>query len=76
MSQSDSSNTLACSGCQVGLQYAGTKRFREGTNWGILGEIGEFFEKSESFDIYYCPTCGRVELFVDGIGEELRPREG
>lgn len=20
-----------------------------------------------------CPRCGRVELFVDGIGEEFRP---
>jgi hypothetical protein len=22
---------------------------------------------------YVCPRCGRVELFVDGIGEEFRP---
>jgi hypothetical protein len=23
--------------------------------------------------VFVCPRCGRVELFVDGIGEELRP---
>jgi len=22
---------------------------------------------------FVCPRCGRVELFIDGIGEELRP---
>ena len=27
----------------------------------------------EHFDIYICLRCGRVELFVDGIGEEFRP---
>jgi hypothetical protein len=26
-----------------------------------------------SFDVFVCPRCGRVELFIDGIGEELRP---
>jgi len=25
------------------LDYVGRKRFHEGTNWGALGEIGEFF---------------------------------
>ena len=23
--------------------------------------------------VYVCPPCGRVELFIDGIGEEFRP---
>jgi len=24
-------------------------------------------------DVYMCPRCGRVE-FLDGVGEEFRPR--
>jgi hypothetical protein len=24
-------------------------------------------------DVFVCPRCGRVELIIDGIGEELRP---
>lgn len=39
--------------------YAGTKKFREGTRWGALGDIGELFVKKETFDVYYCPRCGR-----------------
>jgi hypothetical protein len=29
----------------------------------------------ENFDVYVCPRCGHVELFVEGIGEEFRPRQ-
>lgn len=56
------------------LEYVGTKRFHEGTRWGILGEVGELFQHREHFDVYTCPRCGRVEFFVDGVGEEFRPR--
>jgi hypothetical protein len=38
-----------------------------------MGEIGELFVNKERFDVYVCNRCGRVELFVDGIGEEFRP---
>lgn len=65
-------NPIVCPRCDVGLDFVGTKRFHEGRNWGALGEIGEFFVKKEAFDVYVCPRCGRVELFVDGIGEEFR----
>ena len=69
----DSGNPIACARCHQSLQYVGRKRFHEGTNWGILGEIGELFVKREHFDVYVCPRCGGVEFFVDGIGEALRP---
>ena len=69
-----STNPLQCPRCAVALDYVGTKKFHEGTRWGVLGELGELFVKKEHFDVYVCPRCGRVELFVDGIGEELRPR--
>ncbi len=64
---------IMCSSCKVPLRYAGTKRFHEGARWGILGDIGELFVNKETFDIYHCPRCGKVDFYVDGIGEDLRP---
>ena len=66
-------NPITCVRCERSLDYVGRKRFHEGTNWGALGELGELFVKREHFDVYVCPRCGRVELFVDGIGEAFRP---
>ena len=66
-------NPISCARCNTTLQYVGRKRFHEGTNWGVFGELGELFVKREHFDVYVCPRCGRVEFFVDGIGEEFRP---
>lgn len=67
-------NPISCPRCEQLLDFVGTKRLHEGTNWGVLGELGELFVKRERFDVYVCPRCGRVEFFVDGIGEEFRPR--
>lgn len=68
-----SQDPMHCPRCHTGLDYVGTKRFHEGTRWGVLGELGELFVNRQSFDVYVCPRCGRVELFVDGIGERFRP---
>jgi uncharacterized protein YbaR (Trm112 family) len=68
-------NPMICPRCDNPLEYVGTKKFHEGSRgWGFwLGDLGELFTHREHFDIYVCPRCGRVELFVDGIGEEFRP---
>lgn len=65
---------MRCPRCDDPLHYVGTKSFHEGTRWGLMGEIGELFVNKEHFDVYVCNRCGRVELFVDGIGEQFRPR--
>ena len=70
----DARDPISCQRCEQQMEFVGTKRLHEGTNWGVLGEIGEFFVKRERFDVYVCPQCGRVEFFVDGIGEASRPR--
>jgi hypothetical protein len=57
-----------CLRCEVEQRYLGTKKFREGANWGVLGELGHLFEHSETFDIFVCPTCGHVDFYVDGRG--------
>ncbi len=40
---------------------------------GFFGGLGELFVNRERFDVYVCPRCGRVEFFIDGVGESLRP---
>ena len=64
---------MQCPRCSTTLEYVGTKKFHEGKNWGVLGELGELFVNKQHFDVYMCGRCGRVELFVDGVGEEFRP---
>jgi phage FluMu protein Com len=66
-------NPMHCPRCTVILEYVGTKRFHEGTRWDLLFVLGELFVNREHFDLYVCPRCGRVEFFIDGIGEEFRP---
>ncbi len=71
--ETEAPRPLACPRCDVALAYVGTKAFHEGTRWGVLGELGELFVNKERLDVYSCPRCGRVEFFVDGVGEEFRP---
>jgi hypothetical protein len=59
-----------CTRCKIELRFMGSRKFHEGTNLGALGELGHLFETSESFDVYACPRCGHVDLFVDGLEEE------
>ena len=65
---------LACPRCQTAMRFIGTKKFHEGTRaWGfVLGDLGELLTKRINLDVYACPRCGRVELFLDGVGEHLR----
>ena len=72
MEPAPAENPIVCAACRLPLNYVGTRDFHEGTRWGVLGELGELFVNKEHFDVYVCPRCGRVSLFVDGIGEEFR----
>ena len=64
---------VTCPRCRVTLDFVGTRHFHEGTRaFDVLGGLWELFKNRERFDVYVCPRCGRVEFFVDGLGEELR----
>jgi hypothetical protein len=51
-----------CIRCHVEMRYRGTRT--------VLGEVGHLFENSDAFDVYVCPRCGHVDLFVNEIGAE------
>jgi hypothetical protein len=55
------------------MEFGGTKLFHEGTRaFDFLGGLFELLKHREAFDVYLCQRCGRVEFFLDGVGEELR----
>src|SRR5687768_15180813 len=62
---------VKCLRCGDGMRYGGTKRFHEGTRqWGFwLGNLGELFAHREHYDVYLCPRCGKLEFFLDGLGD-------
>lgn len=66
--------SLKCLRCGHAMEYGGTKKFHEGSRqWGFwLGDLGELFTNREHYDVYACPRCGKLELFIDGIGDDMR----
>ncbi len=66
---------MTCPTCRLTLDFIGTKRFHEGSQAApfLLGEIGELLVNKESFDVYVCSRCGRIQMFMDGVGEDFRP---
>lgn len=56
--------SINCLRCDVEMRYSGKFRFHEGANMGVLGNLFEFFQNREAFDLYVCPKCGKVEFFT------------
>jgi hypothetical protein len=55
---------LSCLRCNVPMKYSGVFKFHEGANTGLFGNLFELFMNRESFDLYVCPACGKVEFFT------------
>lgn len=51
------SRELDCLRCAVPMRYSGNYMLHEGYLTG-------FFTNKESFDLYLCPKCGKVEFFA------------
>ena len=54
---------MNCLRCAVPMAYSGNFKFHEGTRFGLFGNLMEAFVNRESFDLYECPKCGKVEFF-------------
>jgi hypothetical protein len=52
-----------CLHCSGDLVHAGTKKFHQGTHFGVFGDLGELLVDQESLDMYVCNGCGHVEFF-------------
>jgi len=55
---------INCLRCDIAMIYSGNYKFHEGTRLGMFGNLMEAFINRESFDLYLCPKCGKVEFFT------------
>jgi ribosomal protein L40E len=72
MIDNDNLNPMLCPRCNERLQHVGTREFHEGPGGGFFANWAEMFMNKEKLDMYVCQRCGRVEFFVDGIGQQFR----
>jgi hypothetical protein len=56
-----------CLRCKVPLDFLGNFKFNEAAGAGSAGNLLEVFINRESFDIYSCPECGKIEFFLPGF---------
>jgi hypothetical protein len=57
---------MNCLRCKTVLTYAGPRKFHQGPNFGVLGDLGELLVAKESVEMYICSECGHVEFFAFG----------
>lgn len=62
--QTRGSRNINCIRCNTKLLFSGNYKFHEGASIGFLGNLFEAFVNRESFDIYTCPKCGKVEFYI------------
>lgn len=56
---------ITCLRCKdVPMHFTGNYKFHEGTRFGAMGNLLELFVNKETFDLYVCPKCGKVEFFT------------
>lgn len=55
---------IQCLRCAIPMSFAGVHEFHEGTRWGAFGDLFELFVNKDSFDLFVCPQCGKVEFFI------------
>ena len=59
--------TLDCLRCAAPMTRRGTRAFHEGSQAApfLLGGLGELLVNRETFEVYACAACGKVELFLE-----------
>lgn len=55
---------LKCLRCNIKLFYSGNYKFHEGMRIGMIGNLLGSLGNRESFDLYVCRSCGKVEFFL------------
>ncbi|MGI2259282.1 hypothetical protein [Shewanella sp. GXUN23E] len=57
-------STLKCIRCKSPMIKLGSKEFHEGARWGALGNLAELFVNKQTFDIFACQSCGKLEFYL------------
>ena len=57
---------IDCLRCNTELEYQGNFKFNE-TRVAASDILSELFANKESFELYCCPICGKVEFFLPEV---------
>ncbi len=60
----ETENIINCLRCNTQMENRGKLQLHEGTRYGFLGDLAELLVNKETFQLYACPACGKVEFFV------------
>ena len=63
------SEPVKCLRCNVPLEFVGARFIQY---WHNLRSLEEAFNYNEDTDLLRCPTCGHLEYFARGFGEDMR----
>lgn len=61
---------IPCLRCKQPMEYAGVKQGNR--DWIVLLSGLPAAVDRAHYDFYFCKVCGKVEFFLQGIGEERR----
>lgn len=55
---------IDCLRCQISMISKGSLKFHDASQLGVFGGLFEIMPSIESFDVYFCPQCGKVEFYI------------
>ncbi len=55
---------IDCLRCQEKMVYSGFLRINDGTYFGVSLSLFQVLSTCDSFELYACPKCGKVEFFT------------
>ena len=54
---------MKCLRCGSKMKYIGKEKFQVGGGLPVLGGTFGLFQRKRRFELYFCPSCRRVEFF-------------
>ena len=57
-------STINCLRCDVPMTFAGTRKIQDRIHWTTPGILLELLSNTDSFDLFVCPQCDKVEFFI------------
>ena len=55
---------ISCLRCAIPMLFKGNTDFHGGPLFGIHGMLNDLLTSRETFDLYFCPKCGKIEIFI------------
>ena len=46
------------------MVFGGTRKIQDRQHWTTFGNLVELLANRDSFDLFVCPKCGKVEFFI------------